>query len=226
MPNIYACNGQIILCEEPATECPTLCTLEITWCPLAGPGGSSIISDLSGNAVYGFARDDFGLLCYQGVPGQPLNSTIQRVDLYWLVASQTPTETQEPGGLYAFPIPGQADPAEGKCRFVWRVFTGRGSFVLDDFDITDAPVTDTPAACHVDVDVYGLYAWLLWCDIDKCAPEVTLLNTYADEDYDFSGWPKVPAEFDCACGGGSAYLSCEDQQPTGLACFVPSCCPS
>lgn len=217
MTQIFLRDGKVVLCQEAPTSCPIPCGLSISWLTC---NNETLASTLTGNADFTYAREvQFGTLCYYGPFGDPEQNT----DLYWIVANATPDEIQEPGGGYANPIPEMADPATGVCRFVWRIFTGRGNFFITLLDLTTAPATSTPDSCAYAPGEYSRYAWLGYADVNKCTGEVLDTGLVLDEDYDFSAWP-VDEPLGCACN----YIdpACEATPPTFSVSsyFAPDCC--
>lgn len=216
-------DGKVVLCQDAPTNCPIPCGMSVTWTPC---NQSTLTSTLAGTATYYYSLDvQFFTLCVYETFGMPGKNT----DLFWLVANATPDEIQEPGGGYQIPVPEMPDPAVGVCRFVWRIFTGRGNFYLSVTDglpdLTTAPTTATPTACRRDANTFSRYAWLAYADVNKCSGDVLNTGLISDTGYNFSAWPVNPDTFGCACTLMGS--ECDEAAPVFSigSKFLPDCCP-
>lgn len=211
-------DGKVVLCQEQSLGCPLPCGVSVTWTPC---NRETIVSGLTGLATYALALDvQFFTLCYGLAPGLPGQFT----DLFWIVANATQDEIQEPGGDYVIPVPELAAPAAGMCRFVWRIFTGRGSIYTTNFDPTTAAATSTPTSCEKSPGVFSRYAWIAYADVNKCSAQVAATGIVLDDTYDFDGWPENDPSFGCACDLRGT--DCDEVPPSFnvASYFAPDCC--
>lgn len=162
--------------------CPTPYSISAGWCTLTPT--QYPFADLN---AYGA-----GSGCPDG------NGNVTR---YWMILNgAAPTEIQEPGGAYTHPVPGVADPAAGKCRYVWVALVGFGP--------TTDP-TQQPTRCQAK-------AYYLYLDVDRCEPTGGSAQVVEDTGHDWGDWPSG-----CAEGCEDDVSACMSGQPFLTLSFAP-----